>query len=178
MLVIGIDPGVSGAIAVMGDVQRVMKLPRIDKDIDIIVVRDWLLDIPGDGFDLAVIEKVGAMRGPDGKKQGTVSAFTFGHATGELTGMIKTMGIPLLKATPQQWKKVVLAGTAKDKDAAIAYVRMRYPELSLLPTPRSRVPNDGMADSVCIAEYALVNMGKKIESLKQNEKVMEGELWT
>ena len=173
MLVIGIDPGLlSGAIAVMGDVQRVMKLPRIDKDIDILVVRDWLLDIPGDGFDLAVIEKVGAMPG-----QGVTSMFSFGHATGEMTGMIKTMGIPLLKATPQQWKKVVLAGTAKDKDAAIAYVRMRYPSLSLLPTPKSRVPDDGMADAVCVAEYALTKMGKKIDASKQKE-VMEGELWT
>lgn len=172
MLVIGIDPGLSGAIAVLGDERGVLKLPVIDKDIDIIQVRDWLLDGFTDGFDLAVIEKVGAM-----PKQGVVSMFRFGHATGELTGMIKTMGIPLVKATPQQWKKVVLAGTAKDKDAAIAYCRLRYPDLSLLPTSRSRVPDDGMADAVCVAEYGLTKIGKKIVIPKKTQVFEEGELW-
>lgn len=177
MLVIGIDPGLSGAIAVLGDFEQVMKLPVVDKDIDISKVTDWLIDLTRkDNYTLAVIEKVGAMS-KNGMKQGVTSMFRFGHATGEVTGMIKTLGIPLMRATPQQWKKVVLAGTSKDKDAAIAYVRMRYPELSLLPTPRSRVPDNGMADAVCIAEYALTRLGKKQVVHNKPKVIQEGDLW-
>ena len=174
MLVVGIDPGLSGAIAILGDIQVVMKLPVNDKDIDIGVVADWLIQAGINRIDLALIEKVGAM-----PKQGVASMFRFGYSTGQLTGMIQTLKIPLVRPTPQAWKKVVLAGTSKDKDAAIAYVRNRYPHLSLLPTERSRVPDDGMADAVCIAEYGLWMLTKKpIKAIKAEILASEQEeLW-
>ncbi len=37
--------------------------------------------------------------------------------------------------------------------AAIAFVSRRFPGVPLLATPRSRVPHDGIADAVCVAEY-------------------------
>jgi crossover junction endodeoxyribonuclease RuvC len=79
--------------------------------------------------------------------------------------------------TPQAWKKVVLPGlipakaklppdaTAAQKkaasaankkagkDAAIGWCRRAYPSVSLIPEG-CRVPHDGIADSLCIAEYA------------------------
>ncbi len=62
--------------------------------------------------------------------------------------------IPHLAVTPQAWKKAVLAGTARDKAAAIAFATRRFPGVPLLATPRSRTPHDGVADAVCLAEYA------------------------
>jgi crossover junction endodeoxyribonuclease RuvC len=80
--------------------------------------------------------------------------FKFGFVTGVMHGIISTLAIPLYLVTPQAWKKKILAGTAKDKDAAIDYCRRVYPDVSLLATERSRKPHDGMADALCIARYA------------------------
>jgi crossover junction endodeoxyribonuclease RuvC len=59
---------------------------------------------------------------------------------------------PLEYVRPQAWKKKVLAGTSKDKEAAIAFVRARFPGAPLT-LPRCRTPHDGMADAVCIGYY-------------------------
>jgi crossover junction endodeoxyribonuclease RuvC len=84
------------------------------------------------GVRLVVVEKVGAM-----PKQGVVSSFSFGKSFGEVLGAIKTLGLALELPMPQAWKKAVLAGTDHSKTAAIAYVRSRFPDASLLATPRS-----------------------------------------
>lgn len=174
MILVGIDPGLSGAICVLGNNKdSVIKLPVNDKDIDIGSVAKWLKStVGGDPVALAVIEKVGAM-----PKQGVVSMFRFGQATGQLIGMIQALDIPLIRPTPQQWKKVVLAGTSKDKEAAIAYVRNRYPLLSLLPTPKSRVPDDGMADAVCLAEYGLYQVNHRPKGTLTVAMTEGGDLW-
>ncbi len=98
--------------------------------------------------ELGVIEAVGAMPG-----QGRGSIFHFGEGYGRWQGMLDALRIPYQVVRPQEWKRVVLAGTARDKVAAIDFVARRYPGVGLLATPRSRVPHDGMADAVCLAEY-------------------------
>ena len=145
--VLGVDPGKTGAICLMdGETVEVKLLPLAGKELDLDAITHLLgnwMDI-----DLAVFEKVGAMPG-----QGVTSMFTFGMATGMLHGIVAAFGIPRQIVTSQRWKKIVLAGTAKDKDAAIAHCRRRYPAVSLLPTARSRKANPNLADAICIAEY-------------------------
>jgi crossover junction endodeoxyribonuclease RuvC len=54
----------------------------------------------------------------------------------------------------RKWKNRVLIGTTKDKQAAIDYCLSKFPDISLLATPRSRKHHDGIADAICISEYA------------------------
>jgi crossover junction endodeoxyribonuclease RuvC len=98
---------------------------------------------------IAYIEKVSALPG-----QGVSSMFKFGFVTGILHGIIRTFGIPLYVVTPQIWKKEILQGTDKSKQAAIDYCLRAYPNVKLFRTERSRTYDDGMADALCIAEYA------------------------
>lgn len=154
--VIGIDPGLTGGIAVLrsSHVADVIAIPATDGDVDVSRLVKWiqqktLYDPYIGGMNvIAYIENVHAMPG-----QGVSSMFKFGFVTGILHGIIRTLEIPMKLVTPQAWKKQILAGTPKDKQAAIDYCLRVYPNVNLLPTERSKVYHSGMADALCIAEY-------------------------
>lgn len=146
---LGVDPGKYGGIAVLKDT-GVIVTPMIiaGKDLDLVAISEWIDWNVGTDV-IACIEKVSAMPG-----QGVVSMFSFGFTTGAIYGILATFGISIHVVTPQEWKKRVLAGTRKDKNAAIDYCRRVYPDVSLLATRHSTKPHTGIADSICIAEYA------------------------
>ena len=150
---IGIDPGKSGGVAIIdGDIVLVTTMLLAGKDVDVAAMAGWIRDntlIYNEGNVIACIEKVHAMPG-----NGVSSMFKFGFVTGIMHGIIGTLGIPLHMVTPQAWKKNVLAGTPKDKDAAIDFCRRVYPKVSLLATSRSRKAHSGIADALCIARHA------------------------
>ena len=154
---IGIDPGKSGGIAIINCADHVKVTPMIlaGKDLDVSAIEDWIFgNYNHTQRTIACIEKVHSM-----PKQGVASSFKFGFVTGVMHGIIGTLGIPLHLVTPQAWKKEILAGTLKDKDAAIDFCRRVYPEVNLLATERSRKPHSGMADALCIARYASIKFG-------------------
>lgn len=154
---IGIDPGKSGAVAVLTRSSvEVIAMPLAGKRIDIAYLSDWIYDRARHGDAIACLEKVFAMRrGEDGRSQGAVSAFSFGFGTGSLYGMLITLRIPVYEPSPQTWKKLILADTPKDKQAAIEYCTKVYPNISLYASSRCRKPHSGMADAICIARYAM-----------------------
>ena len=163
MTVIGIDPGKTGAMAAIhsdGNI-AVSVFFIAGKELDIVKISNWLYkQATKEDKVIACIEKVHAMRrrpsgGGEARVQGVTSTFTFGKNVGILYGILGTLEIPLYEVSPQSWKKLILADTAKDKQAAIDYCIKAYPNVSLLATPRSKKPHDGMADSICIARYAL-----------------------
>lgn len=152
-MIVGIDPGKSGGIALISANGQAsgIAMPIIGKDIDGHELASILSNTQP---SVVIIEKVGAM-----PKQGVTSTFTFGTGYGRLLGVCEALAIPYRLVTPQAWKKVVLAGTAKDKDAAIAFVKRAFPMVDLTPG-RKRVPHDGIADAVCLAEYGRQLMAK------------------
>jgi len=151
---LGADPGLSGAIAVIqysGQAIAILPMPVSGKEVDVATIVEWLtyrttLKLQG---VVAYIEKVSSRPG-----QGVVSVFKFGFVTGILHGIFRTLGIPLYTVTPQAWKKEILAGTDKSKQASIDYVLRAYPNVKLFRTKRSRTYDHNMADALCIAEYA------------------------
>lgn len=124
-------------------------MPLAGGEIDGASLANWLRTIQP---KLVIIEKVHAM-----PKQGVTSMFNFGKGYGTLIGVCEGCGIPFQLVTPQAWKNEVLAGTAKDKDAAINFVRRRYPNINLTPG-KTRKPQDGIADAVCMAHYGLYTL--------------------
>ncbi|MGJ8524317.1 hypothetical protein LMG33818_000025 [Halomonadaceae bacterium LMG 33818] len=143
-MIVGIDPGKSGAIAAIGEKSHAEKIPLSGKEIDGALIARLLSEL---NPDVVILEKVGAMPG-----QGVTSMFSFGKGFGIVIGVLEALSIPYRIVTPQAWKKCVLAGTSKDKDAAINFVRRAYPDVELVPA-RCRKPHDGIADAVCLAEY-------------------------
>jgi len=145
MTIIGIDPGAKGGIAFLSpDKLDAIVMPMAGKELDISTIVNTIsyFDV-----ELAVVEKCHTR-----PEQGVVSSGKFMKGYGVLLGILGALKISTMLVTHQAWKKVILAGTAKDKDAAIAYVNMKYPNFKLI-LPRCRKPHDGMADAICIAEY-------------------------
>lgn len=149
--IIAIDPGKNGAIASnIGGVISVQRMPLAGKEIDLGAIARIIKEASA---DVVVVEKVHAMPG-----QGVTSMFTFGMGYGGILGVIAGLGCRLELVTPQASKKVTLAGTTKDKDAAIAYCRRAFPAIDLIP-PKCRCPHDGFAEALCILEYGVRTLG-------------------
>lgn len=146
--VVGIDPGLRGGLALVisqaDPAAYVEEMPIAGKEID---AAELALFLRGWAPDVVYLEKVGPM-----PKQGVVSVFTFGVGYGIVKGVVASLGVRLELVTPQTWKAQVLAGTKKDKDAAVDYCRRAYPLVKLVPKG-CRVAHDGMADALCLAEY-------------------------
>lgn len=154
MKLIGIDPGLDGAIAFYDgmddDPVKVQMLPTTGngrgREIDLAQIGDTLHEFKP---DKVYIEKVAARPG-----NGVAAMFRFGYTYGGLVGVALGQRIPVELIRPQEWKAVVLMGTDRSKQAAISYCRRAWPHITLYPSPRCRVPNHNIADALCILEYA------------------------
>jgi crossover junction endodeoxyribonuclease RuvC len=148
--VIGIDPGISGAIAVFkdGKLHNLFDMPTVEiasgktikRHISAAHLCEYLTRYE---YDHAVVEKVGAMPG-----QGVSSMFNFGRSAGLIEGCIVAKNIPHTYVTPAAWTKAV--GRAAGKDAS----RMRAMEL--FPTRAElfkRAKDNGRADAALIAYW-------------------------
>jgi crossover junction endodeoxyribonuclease RuvC len=149
---IGIDPGKTGGVACVNEKWEVQAtpMPMAGDDIRVTALLSFIQFFNRPNTAVAVcIEKVHAMPG-----QGVSSMFNFGKGFGMVLGALQAYCIPVSLVAPPAWKKAVLAGLPHDKEGAVAYVTRRYPGFNLV-LPKCRKPHDGMADAVCIAEYAL-----------------------
>ena len=137
MIYIGIDPGKSGAMAIVWpDGQPATGVCRFDATpAD---QADWLL-----GFDLtqavAVMEKVSSS-----PQMGVVSAFSFGKSQGFLLGLLTALKIPYHEVTPQKWQRAMGCMSKGDKNVTKHAAQKLWPHLKI--THRD-------ADARLLAEY-------------------------
>jgi crossover junction endodeoxyribonuclease RuvC len=145
--IIALDAGLSGAIAILtNNTITAQPLPIAGKTLDLVALAQI---IKATNPSIAIIEKVASMPG-----QGVASTFKFGQGYGALLGITAALGIPTELVTPQRWKGSILAGSAKDKDAAIAYCRRTFPNVQLV-MPGCRKPHDGVADALCLLQFGI-----------------------
>ena len=140
---VGVDPGKSGALAVIypnGDVETTPF--NISQYVEI-MFRLTHSTMPV----VCCVEKVGAMPG-----QGVVSMFNFGHNLGLIEGVLQAYEVSYQLVPPQTWKKEFSLSSEKSK--SIEVCQKLFPKVSLLATERSRKPNDGIAEALLLAEYA------------------------
>lgn len=142
---VGIDPGKSGALAFILPDGNVGVQPFDEK-----LYADILEKIREEEV-VCCLEKVSAMPG-----QGVVSMFNFGHNFGFIEGLLRANKISYQLVPPQKWKKEY--SLSSDKNKSIEVCQKLFPDANLLPTERSRKPNDGMAEALLMAEYARRNM--------------------
>lgn len=139
---VGIDPGKSGALAILYDDGQVET-----HAFDAGVYTHTLKAVRGCDSIVCCVEKVGAMPG-----QGVVSMFNFGHNLGFIEGLLRAYGIPYQLVPPQTWKKEFSLSSEKTK--SIEVCQKLFPNANLLATARSRKPSDGIAEALLMAEYA------------------------
>ena len=135
-LVIGVDPGATGALAFLLDREPIafIDVPTINRAaggqmVDPHSLADdvrKIIDACGTVYVLAIFELVQAM--PD---QSANSGFRFGQSDGMIRGALGALRIPWCEVTPVVWKRALdLLGHDHPKKAAIEAALDRYPQCS------------------------------------------------
>ena len=155
MLIIGIDPGISGSICFFedGKILDVVEMPtmtegkknkrqvngsQIYNEISKRIEHCDKTDIK------VIIEQVSAMPG-----QGVTSMFNFGQSFGILKGMCSAMQLPMYFVRPAKWKKYFnLINSEKDASRTKAIEIFPYFSSNL-----AKKKDSNKADAILIASY-------------------------
>ena len=161
MRILGIDPGLGGAFALIDgddefglDTLVILDMPLLPAgsarrrpkkaDKQILSEASCAQIVQLLKPDIAIIERVGAMPG-----QGIASAFNFGVSFGILRGVLASNAVPYRLVTPREWKKYFRLRT--DKGAARTIASRLYPSYANLFV---RAKDHGRAEAALIAHYA------------------------
>ena len=155
MLIIGIDPGITGSICFFqdGKIMDVIEMPNMPEgkknkkqvngaqiyyEISLRIKNIKKEDIK------VIIEQVSAMPG-----QGVTSMFNFGQSFGILKGICSAMQLPMYFVRPAKWKKYFnLINTEKDASRTKAIEIFPYFSMNL-----SKKKDSNKADAILIASY-------------------------
>lgn len=152
MRILGIDPGHTGALALLE-----MRVSRSEPEMEFFdmptarayagrpqVVEGVLADaIRRMHPEHAIVERVHSM-----PKQGVASVFSFGLAYGAVRGVLAGLSVPFTAIEPQKWRKLVGMSVGADKDAARARASELFPEFAYHFAFRNR---SGRADAALMA---------------------------
>ena len=155
MYIIGIDPGISGAICFFegGQVKEIIDMPtmadgkknkrQINGPQTYNEIYSRIKKVSKNDITV-VIEQVSAMPG-----QGVTSMFNFGQSFGVLKGICSAMQLSMQFVRPAKWKKYF--GLIKtEKDASRTKVIEIFPYIS---SELSRKKDSNKADAVLIASF-------------------------
>lgn len=146
-LIIGIDPGLSGAIAVLNDtgIERLADLPIIRDGklswIDGGRLQSLLIETVHGRPARAYVERVQAF-----PSQGRSSAFNFGVGFGSILSVLQARHIPIELVTPSHWKRELKLSS--DKQASLDKARLMFPDAEL-----HLAKHEGRAEALLIAHY-------------------------
>ena len=153
MRIIGIDPGLSGAIAILDDskIKELFDMPvmpdgkknkrQLNSALLVKLINDNIKNLEN---TVMVVEQVNAMPG-----QGVTSMFNFGQTFGAIKGICAALGLPIFFVRPAKWKKhFELINSAKDASRTKA-IEM-YPAIS---EQLSKKKDVNKSDAILIARY-------------------------
>ena len=155
MLIIGIDPGITGSICFFqdGKIADVIEMPNMTegkknkKQVNgaqiYYEISSRIKDIKREDIKV-IIEQVSAMPG-----QGVTSMFNFGQSFGILKGICSAMQLPMYFVRPTKWKKYFnLINSEKDASRTKAIEVFPYFSSEL-----SRKKDSNKADAILIASF-------------------------
>ena len=155
MLIIGIDPVISGAICFFenGEIKDVIDMPNMaegkknKKQINgpqLFNELDRRIQNIQKKNISVVVERVSAMPG-----QGVTSMFNFGQSFGVIKGICSAMQLPIYFISPSKWKKYFnLIKTSKDASRAKAIEIFPY-----ISTKLQRKKDSNKAEAILIASF-------------------------
>ena len=155
MLIIGIDPGISGSICFFedGKILEVIEMPvmtegkKNKKQVNGAQIYNEIkkrIKIVQKGKVCVVIEQVSAMPG-----QGVTSMFNFGQSFGVIKGICAAMQLPMYLVRPAKWKKYFnLLKT--EKEASRTKAIEIFPQISHMLSKKKDV---NKADAILIASF-------------------------
>jgi crossover junction endodeoxyribonuclease RuvC len=153
MKIIGIDPGLSGGIAILKNnkVLNIFDMPvmpegkknkrQLNSAMLVTLIKE---NIGNDEEAIVVVEQVNAMPG-----QGVTSMFNFGQTFGAIKGVCAALELPIFLVRPAKWKKYFeLINSSKDSSRTKA-IEM-YPTLSSQLAKKKDV---NKSDAILIARF-------------------------
>ncbi len=153
MKIIGIDPGLSGAIAILENKQVItlIDMPvmaegkknkrQLNSAQLVSIIRE---NIKNNEEVVVVVEQVNAMPG-----QGVTSMFNFGQTFGAIKGVCAALDLPIFFVRPSRWKKYFeLINSSKDSSRTKA-IEM-YPSIS---SHLSKKKDVNKSDAILIARF-------------------------
>jgi crossover junction endodeoxyribonuclease RuvC len=145
---IGIDPGVAGAIVVEanGEIAEVIDTPTIEVRGKRHVCPHGIREVL---YGLAKCKATAVVEWVQGVQQsGATSAFNFGRGFGVIEGVLAGLGIPYVLVRPQAWTKAL--GVGSDKGAHRAAAMRLWPDSADL---FKRAKDDGRADAALLCHW-------------------------
>ncbi len=155
ILILGIDPGLSGALALLDQNGKVLAIEDMPT-IEIVVNGKKRRSVPPAALaamiknmapQRAFLESVGVRPG-----EGAVGAFSFGRNLGQIEGVLAALQIPTTLVHPATWKRRM--NIPADKGGARLKAMALFPDKVDL---FKRVKDDGRAESALLAYYGLSN---------------------
>jgi crossover junction endodeoxyribonuclease RuvC len=155
-MILGIDIGVSGAIALLDETGALLEIsdmptlhdgPKGRRAINAPLLAAIIFKSHA---DRAFVESVNARPG-----EGPTGAFAFGRARGVIEGVLAAAGLPVSFITPASWKRAV-GLTLASKDASRAEAIRRWPNHAEL---FARVKDDGRSEAALIGVAGLIRKG-------------------
>ena len=155
MMIIGIDPGISGSICFVedGKIIDVIEMPTMTdgkknkRQVNGSQIYNEILKrinkIEKQNIRV-IIEQVSAMPG-----QGVTSMFNFGQSFGILKGICSAMQLPMYFIRPAKWKKY-FSLINSEKDASRTKVIEMFPSFS---SQLSKKKDSNKADAILIASF-------------------------
>ena len=155
MLIIGIDPGISGSICFLedGKILDVVEMPtmaegkknkrQVNGSQIYNEISKRIHKIEKQNIRV-VIEQVSAMPG-----QGVTSMFNFGQSFGILKGICSAMLLPMYFVRPAKWKKY-FSLINSEKDASRTRAIEMFPQFS---SQLSKKKDSNKADAILIASF-------------------------
>ena len=153
MRIIGIDPGLSGGIAILDDLKiyDIFDMPimpegkknknQLNSAQLVNILNKHVLKKEN---TFVIVEQVSAMPG-----QGVTSMINFGQTFGSIKGICAALGLPIFYVRPAKWKKhFELINSSKD--ASRTKVIEMYPSISSRLAKKKDV---NKADAILIARY-------------------------
>ena len=153
MRIIGIDPGLSGAIAILDNnkIKELFDMPvmpdgkknkrQLNSALLVKLIKDNIKNLED---TVMVVEQVNAMPG-----QGVTSMFNFGQTFGAIKGICAALGLPIFFVRPAKWKKhFELINSSKDSSRTKA-IEM-YPSIA---EKLSKKKDVNKSDAILIARY-------------------------
>lgn len=149
---LGIDPGKSGALAILAATSTVHDLPHLDGELDYQSL--YALLEPHKGA-VVVLETQQAVARSVKRKDGTWTttasasgAFEIGKGYGGVLACCRLAGLVIHRVTPASWKSAL--GLSKDKALSLRKARDLFPELA---AELRRAGDDGRAEALLLAVY-------------------------
>ncbi len=154
-LILGIDPGFSGALGLLQTdlvtkkfIVSVMDMPVLTSpkgktEIDYTTLFEVLRSPSSDFHVTAILERVASR-----PNQSAPATFRFGQGYGAIEMALCAHKIPVQYVTPAVWKKHF--NLSKDKGASRSLAKQRFPDLA---DQLARVKDDGRAEAILIALF-------------------------